>query len=138
MGSRGAASGISLFQPFGFLFSPVILRKAKVLRRGGVCRLLSLVMSIFQERNNALGPKDGANLLVQKVWLVLRLGLVHAGPILVDRLLYSLCTNPCRGMSSCTYKSTPLAIQWGRTPRLSSDVIISTHVVREIFVCWDE
>nr|GFA60908.1 hypothetical protein [Tanacetum cinerariifolium] len=32
----------------------------------------------------------------------------------------------------CTSKSKPLALSWGRTSRLDSDVRVNTHVVRSI------
>ncbi|GJS34012.1 hypothetical protein Tco_0532394 [Tanacetum coccineum] len=45
------------------------------------------------------------------------------------------CTRAREVMMFCTIKSKPLALPWGRTPRLSSGVRVSTHVCQRMSEC---
>ena len=58
----------------------------------------------------------------------IELGLVRCGPSLVGRPLWAYALIQVEDEVSCTNESKPLALPWGRTPRLSSGVRVSTHV----------
>ncbi|GKB08526.1 hypothetical protein Tco_0836838 [Tanacetum coccineum] len=45
------------------------------------------------------------------------------------------CTRAREVVMFCTIKSRPLALPWGRTPRLSSGVRVSTHVCQRMSEC---
>ncbi|GJT69847.1 hypothetical protein Tco_1029133 [Tanacetum coccineum] len=45
------------------------------------------------------------------------------------------CTRAREVMMFCTIKSKPLALPWGRTPRLSSGVRVSTHICQRMSEC---
>ncbi|GJX79373.1 zf-CCHC domain-containing protein [Tanacetum coccineum] len=49
-----------------------------------------------------------------------------------------LVLNKVVEMISCTNESKPLALPWGRTPRLDSGVRVKKHVVRGMCVYWED
>lgn len=68
----------------------------------------------------------------------MELDLIGCGLSLVGRLLWAYALIQVEDGVFCTNESKPLALPWERTPRLSSGVRVSTHVVKGMSEYWDE